>query len=335
MHLAAPCRCAPLTFTLGRITPPSPPMENTKTTNWFVRALIIAFCAFLGTLVVYRFFFVEPKADISAGLLVILAFILVLVLSELFDNFSIGQLVSVSRDLKKKEVETTKLKQENSELRGHLIAISTNISQKQSSTNIVGLPTNLAELLTVRKADPEEIESKKAEDQPAPPIAVPQAQERTLNRRKAEQLAIAKFVSSQNLQAFNLIEEAKLSTQFSGIDPITDVTPIFDGYINTSDSEVFIEARFTAYASMMFRDRLYVMLAKLHHYKVLKTANVYLALLLINLPEMSSRSNGSYLDRLQRDFGPAIASGLLRIHVIEPSDEEAQALYETTSASAA
>jgi hypothetical protein len=310
-------------------------METTKPTNWFVRALIIAFCGFLGALVVYRFFYIEPKAEISAGLLVILAFILVLVLSELFDNFSIGQLVSISRDLKKKEAEATTLKQENSELRGHLIAISTNISQKQSSTNIVGLPTNLAELLTVRKAAPEEIENKKVEDQAPIPVAPTLVPERTLDRGRAEQFAISKFVSSQSLQAFNLIEEAKLSTQFSGIDPITDVTPIFDGYINTSDSEVFIEARFTAYATMMFRDRLYVMLAKLHHYKALKKANVYLALLLINIPETNSRPTGAYVDRLQRDFGPAIASGLLRIHVIEPTPEELQSLYTSGNANAA
>lgn len=302
-------------------------METMKPTNWFVRAMIIAFCGFLGALVVYRFFFIEPKADISAGLLVVLAFILVLVLSELFDNFSIGQLVSISRDLKKKEAETSTLKQENSELRGHLIAISTNISQKQTSTNIVGLSANLAEHLTVRKAAPEEIENKKVEDQPPPALVAAQAPERVLDRGRAKQLAITKFVSSQSLQAFNLIEEAKLSTQFSGIDSITDVTPIFDGYINTTDSEVFIEARFTHYASMMFRDRLYVILAKLHHYKTLKKANVYLALLLINLPELSSRPSGAYLDRLQRDFGPAIDSGLLRIHVIDPSSEEVQALY--------
>lgn len=302
-------------------------MDTQKSTSWFVRALIVVFCGFLGTLVVYRFFFAEPKAEISAGLLVILAFILVLVLSELFDNFSIGQLVSVSRDLKQKDAETVTLKQENSELRGHLIAISTNISQQQSSTNIVGLSPNLADLLTVRKAAPEEIESKKTEDQPVPAAAVSPQLERSLDRAKAEQLAISKFVSSQNLQAFNLINEAKLSTQFSGIDPITDVTPIFDGYINTSDSEVFVEARFTGHASMMFRDRLYVMLAKLHHYKTIKKANVYLALLLINLPEAGVRPSSSYVDRLQRDFGPAIASGLLRIHEIEPTPEEIQTFY--------
>lgn len=304
--------------------------------NWFVRVLIVAFCGFLGTLVVYRFFYVDPKAEISAGLLVILAFILVLVLSELFDNFSIGELVTVSRELKRKEAEATSLKEENVELRGHIVAISTNISQKQSSTNIVGLPTNLADMLTVRKAAPEEIETKNIEEQPAAPTdaEVPARPERTFDRAKAEDLAINRFVTVNSLQAFNVIRDAKLSTQFSGIDPITDTTPIFDGYLNTSDSEVFVEVRPTSYASMMFRDRLYVMLTKLHHYKTIKKANVYLALLLMDLPEFASRPSSVYLDRLQREFGPAIASGLLRIHQTEFTAEELQSLFTGAAANA-
>lgn len=304
--------------------------------NWFVRVLIVAFCGFLGTLVVYRFFYVDPKAEISAGLLVILAFILVLVLSELFDNFSIGQLVTVSRELKRKEDEAKSLKEENSELRGHIVAISTNISQKQTSTNIVGLPTNLADMLTVRKAAPEEIETKNIEDQSSPltTAEIPARPERNFDRAKAEDLAISKFVTVNNLQAFNLIRDAKLSTQFSGIDPIMDTTPIFDGYLNTSDSEVFVEVRPSPYAGMVFRDRLYVMLTKLHHYKTIKKANVYLALLLVNQPEYSSRPAPAYLDRIQREFGPAIASGLLRIHQTEFSAEELQSLYTASAASA-
>lgn len=86
--------------------------------NWFVRTLIVLFCTFLGAMAVFRFFFVEPKAEISGGLLVLLAFVLVLVLSELFDSFSIGKLVSMSKSLKKKEVQKTELKKENAELRG-------------------------------------------------------------------------------------------------------------------------------------------------------------------------------------------------------------------------
>lgn len=297
--------------------------------NWFVRVLIVAFCGFLATLVVYRFFYVDPKAEISAGLLVILAFILVLVLSELFDNFSIGQLVTVSRELKRKEQEAKSLKDENSELRGHIVAISTTISQKQNSTNIVGLPANVADLLTVRKAAPEEIETKRIEEHPSTstsPETVARP-ERSFDRARAEDLAIKKFVAGNNLQAFNVIREAKLSTQFSGIDPITDTTPIFDGYLNTTDSEVFLEVRPASYASMMFRDRLYVMLTKLYHYRTIKKANVYLALLLLDVPEYASRPTSLYIDRLQREFGPAIASGLLRIHQTEFSAEELASLY--------
>lgn len=306
-------------------------MEIPTRSNWFVRALIIAFCLFLATLVIYRYFYIDPKADISGGLLVMLAFILVLVLSELFDNFSIGKLVTMSRTLKEKVQQTTELKRENTELRGHLVAISTNVSQRQNSTNILGWPQSLADTLTVKKAAPDEIETKEIEELTPSGPRVEAAPERRLDRSKVEDLAISKFVSQQGLHTFNLIREAKLSTQFSGIDPITDVTPIFDGYVNTSDSEVFIEVRPTGAASIMFRDRLYVMLAKIYHYKVIKKANVYLALVLVNMPEQESRSTGNYIDRLQREFGPAITSGLLRIHVIDPTSEELPGLYGDAS----
>lgn len=294
--------------------------------NWFVRLLIVVFCVFLGTLVVYRYFYVDPKADISAGLLILLAFILVLILSELFDNFSVGKLVTMSRAMKEKEAQTSELKKENSELRSQLISITTTVSQRQ--TNIFGLPESMVDLLTVKKAPAEEIADKKTEEE-APPLSQPQLIiERQFDRAKAEELAIKKFVLNQNLQAFNLIRDAKLSTQFSGIDPITDVTPIFDAYINATDAEIFVETRPTHAASLMFRDRLYVMLTKIHHYKTIKKANVYLALLLVTVPEfMTSRPASMYVDRILREFEPAITSGLLRIHTIEATPEEAETLY--------
>ena len=302
-------------------------METSTRGNWFVRILIVAFCLFLATLVVYRYFYVDPKADISGGLLVMLSFILVLVLSELFDNFSIGKLVTMSRTLREKEQQASELKRENTELRSHLVAISTNVSQRQNSTNILGWPQSLADTMTVKKAAPEEIETKNIEEQAPPSTLADAPLERRLDRSKLEDFAVSKFVTQQGLNTFNLIREAKLSTQFSGIDPITDVTPIFDGYVNTSDSEVFIEVRPTGFATMMYRDRLYVMLAKIYHYKVIKKANVYLALVLVNMPERESRPTSSYVDRLQREFGPAITSGLLRIQVIDPTPDELPSLY--------
>lgn len=310
-------------------------MENSNSRgNWFVRLLIVAFCAFLATLVVYRYFYIDPRAEISAGLLILLAFILVLVLSELFDNFSVGKLVTMSRAMKDKEAQATELKKENSELRSQLISISTTVSQRQTSTNIFGLPESMVDLLTVKKAPAEEIADKKTEEE-VPPLSQLQAVvERQFDRAKAEELAISKFVSNHNLQAFNLIRNAKLSTQFSGIDPITDVTPIFDAYINATDSEIFVETRPAQFATPMFRDRLYVMLTKIHHYKTIKKANVYLALLLVNVPELTTtRAASTYVERLTREFEPAITAGLLRIHTTEPTPEELQDLYSSLTLS--
>jgi hypothetical protein len=295
--------------------------------NLFVRTLIVIFCSFLGAMVVFRFFLIEPKGEISGGLLVLLAFVLVLVLSELFDNFSIGKLVNMSKSLKEKEVQKTELKKENAELRTQLITVTTSVSQRQTSNNIFGLPDQMAELLTVKKAADEEVEAKRREEE-VPRVVATEMPTRRIDRAQLESTSIKKFVLAQNLQAFNVIQEAKLSTQFSGIDPITDTTPIFDAYINTVDSEVFVEIRPIGYTSLMFRDRLYVMLTKLHHYKTIKKANVYLALVLANVPEETARPAGPYLDRLQREFEPAITSGLLRIHVIEFSSEETAGFYD-------
>jgi hypothetical protein len=290
----------------------------------------VAFCIFLSTLVVYRFFYIDPKAEISSGLLVLLAFVLVLILSELFDNFSLGKLLTMSRTIKEKEKQTSELKKENTELRSQLITISTSVSQRQTSTNIFGMPDGMVELLTVKKAQADEIAAKQT-DEASPPPVTQLISERQFDRAKAESFAVQKFVSTNNLQAFNLILDAKLSTQLSGIDPITDVTPIFDAYINANDAEVFVEARPAHFATLAFRDRLYVMLNKIHHYKMLKKANAYLALVLVHLPEPSmSRPIDYYLDRLQREFEPAITSGLLRIQILEPNADELNGLRRTS-----
>lgn len=278
-------------------------------------------------MVVYRFFYTDPKAEISGGLLVLLAFVLVLVLSELFDNFSVGKLVMMSKSLKEKEVQASELKKENVELRNHLISISTSVSQRQTSTNIFGLPDNFVDALTVRQAAHDEVEEKKKEDDPlSSSQTLGCLSSNKFNQDKRTEQAISRFVSQQNLQSFNLIREAKLSTQFSGIDPISDTTPIFDGYINAVDSEVFIETRPLRYASFLFRDRLYVMLSKIHHYKSIKKTNIYLALLVLTRlhEEANYRNDEYYLEKLQREFEPAITSGLLRIYTINITQEELQ-----------
>jgi len=138
--------------------------EFNKSANWFVRSLIILFCVVLAAMIAFNYFMVEPKGDINKGVIGLLSILLVLVLAESFDNFSLGKLISISRDAKKKGDQVRDLKRKNSELLQQLITISNTQSQTQSHTNVYGdyHQTPSAQLAfeqeTEQKPDKEEVE---------------------------------------------------------------------------------------------------------------------------------------------------------------------------------
>ena len=68
------------------------------------------------------------------------------------------------------------------------------------------------------------------------------------------------------------------------------------------------------------RERIYMMLSKLNHYKNVKGIKAHLDLVWLNIPEEESRTNSA--DRFMQDFEPAIASGLLRVSEIDITKDE-------------
>lgn len=76
---------------------------------------------------------------------------------------------------------------------------------------------------------------------------------------------------------------------------------------------------------MFFRERLYVMLTKLSHYKALKKSNVFMSLVLVTLPSEEARPR--QISRLFSEFQPAISGGLLRIVEISFSEADVADLY--------
>lgn len=291
--------------------------EVAKRTNWFVRILISAFCLLLVAMVLYRYLCVEPRGDITAGIITLLCLLLVLVLSESFDSFSVGKLISVSREVKKKEKEVEKLEKQNAHLLTQLISISNSQTQTQSHTNVYG---DYHATPTVQKASATDVQEKQTSDAvgAAPQTESPRA---TTNWRKAEEIALAKYLQQRSLHPSNAIIEAKLVSQFQGIDPISSMQPVFDAYIKETDHETFVEMRPATSMHLIFRDRLYVMLSKINHYRTAKRVEAHLDLVLMKLPTEEQRSSSS-LSRLLESFEPAIASGLLKIQEIEFTAEE-------------
>jgi hypothetical protein len=222
--------------------------------------------------------------------------------------------------VKKKEKEVAKLEKQNATLLSQLISISNTQTQSQSHTNVYG---DYNATPTVQKASATDVQEKQSSDvvSSSPQIEVPRP---TTNWRKAEEMALAKYLQQRSLHPSNVIVEAKLVSQFQGIDPISSLQPVFDAYIKMNEHETFVEMRPATYTPLSFRDRLYVMLSKINHYRTAKRVEAHLDLVLMKLPTEEQRTPNSY-SRLLESFEPAIASGILKIHEIEFSAEEAEA----------
>lgn len=293
-----------------------------KRPNWFVRILITLFCVFLTSMILYRFLWVMPRAELSAGMIVLLCLLLVLVLAESFDNFSVGKLISISREAKSKGEEVEKLTAKNERLISQLISVSNSQSQNQTHYTVSG---NLYASPTVAPASEEEVSDKQSSETQEQPAAAGPARQ-PIDRRKLEELILNKYMQQRAIDQSNLIREAKFVNEFREIDPISNSQVIFDGYLKGKDHETFIETKISGNMGLFLKDRLYVMLSKVNYYRVSKRIDAHLDLVLANIPNETRRANNP--DRWLENFAPAIASGLLKISTIELTEQEANSCRE-------
>jgi hypothetical protein len=117
------------------------------------KTLVVMLCLFIAALIFLSFLWEKPPGKISLELLVLISFLIILVLSEDFDNFSVNKVFSLSRNLADKEKTNAELRKENGDLKNLLINISNNFNQNQVNNNVTLIPKELADLVMVRRAD--------------------------------------------------------------------------------------------------------------------------------------------------------------------------------------
>lgn len=332
-------------------------LEAKKQVNYFIRVLIILYVTFLGYLVWTSFVKSQPAFSITMGIITLLILITVLILSEAFDNFSVGQLLSINREIKKKEEEVGKVKKENAELRDNLIHVTTMFgqvqSQSNSNTNVMLTPEWFSQMLSVVKAkekqedeDTEDSveettesgatpEDKTTTDASKPPSTESNDQQRALDRKRERMLSryvesetINKYIKKYDIPENEVVREVQFSPATMGLDPIMERRIIFDGYIKTPGKEIFIEVRRNMHmpSNMMF-DRLYVLLTKIWFYRQAKKIQAELILLIAEVPPIHEQTSSvqkfkGSTERFIEAFQPAIANGLLRIETITFTEEE-------------
>ena len=309
--------------------------EPKKSINWFTRILILLIGGLIAGMIVYKYFSIDPKAEISSGIIILLAFLILLVLSEVFDNFSIGEIIKLSRTVKekekeidKKDKEVAKVETEKQQLLSQVISLSNNFSQRQSNTNIYGWTPEGLSQVSIQKAEPKEVEElKKKEAQEQETENTIRERPKKLDMKKVEELALRKFITENNIDISKLFREVKLQA-FQGIDPISDNSPIFDAYLNEFDKEVFFEFRTNrGFLGSMFMDKLYLMLSKIFHYRNIKKTNVYLNVIMIEFVSEGTEDS-RHFNRLLDYFQPALNNNLLRLSTVKIDQTEMEALYE-------
>lgn len=100
-----------------------------KKVNWFSRSLIIALCSFIFALVTLNFWFNDKT--ITTEILVALTFLIIISLSEVFDNFSIGKFLTLRKKFESERLQNEQLANYNRELQQNLMSI---INVKNSNT---------------------------------------------------------------------------------------------------------------------------------------------------------------------------------------------------------
>lgn len=319
-------------------------IEKAQKTNWFVRILIMIFSTLLAWMVYASFTKSASPFSLNAGTITLIGIITIVILSESFNNLSVGQLISLSRKAEKIEEENEKLEKENSSLSLQIVQMAqivTNFKQTQINSNT---PTYIftqaqAQNLGVVQAPQDEKISESAAEESVGTKDVAAEEPRRLNSyirskiyRKIEELSLNKYREIYKLPILDFQKDVKFSEAFEKIDPIMERGIIFDGYLLTPSKEYFFEVRVGNISNPMFWDRIYIMLAKILFYRQAKNIQAELTLINVEIPEETADKHYYSPERFFQTFQPAIANNLLKIETIKFSKDEYEEIVKSVSA---
>ena len=312
--------------------------KETKNPNIFIRILIIFLCGFLAYLILWSYHYAQPNYKLTNHTILLVCFLIILVLSESFDSFSVGKIISLKKNVKNKESEVarkdadnSKLQIENTSLRESLIRIQSTIAQSQNNTtiNYSGQDIKLLkELLKVEaqseadrengdEADEEKIRGSEARRKDKIPLH--------RLREYYERDGLVNYCKHKGINPELVQKGIKLNDAILEMDPISKIPfgSRFDGYLANENEDVFLDVKAISRDISMrifLMERPYVQLSRIKTYsEVKKKAKLVYILIKFseNNPDWNEERFKGELERFKGHYSPAIEKGLLEIHIIE------------------
>lgn len=299
-------------------------MESNKK-NWFARILIIILSLFIAVLITISFIFSEQKFIITSGIIASVALLIVLVLSEVFDSLSVGNILNLKRKIKETTEDLDKSKKENETLRNQLIA-QINLITKQNNTQNIILSDGYEKLLGVEKSSDldgkNKFEKRDEEIIESDREFTDYSDKRRTFFRNFEKYAYDKIINELNIDKTKIFKDVQFKEGMIGIDPIMEKNIRFDGYFVQDECECFLEikSQLLRYSPSIFM--IYYMLNKIYFYRT--AANKKAKLILI-VPIMDKEllkninhfaGSESDFEAIRNMFMPAINNNLLEIRPI-------------------
>ena len=292
-------------------------IKKEKETNWFTRILIIILALLIASMIIFNFYIAE-KGVIENGLLALISLLILLILSEAFDNLSFGKILSLSKNVSEKKKEIHEIKNEKKELLHLLVS---NLSIQKQSQNIGISASELKDIIRIMKADPDKVaEENKEKEEELDKTSADINHRKRIDFRKFEKIVFEKYMSKENLNKYILREQIQLASN----DPISSTSPIIDGYIETENAEIFIEIK-RSRSALMLREGLYQRLMNVYYYRQVKNINTYLVLILVDFPDDEKPSR--LKERVEKDFAPAIDKNILKIINLKIDKREQDKIY--------
>lgn len=283
------------------------------------------------------FFAGSSRLTISNGIIYILGLMIFLIISDSIETFSIGNLITLKKEVENKKEEVKKLTSENSELRTQIVSImSASITNQNRNQVFFGIGETWLKNARVEQTtsddtnDDEQIEIETTEDDTSNSNHSSTHMTAYSRRRflgKIEENIINKFIVKNEIEPSSVQQSVKISEHFTYSDPIMESKLIFDAYIKRPLDELFIEAIMgTPHINLIYR--LYYMISAIIQYAQINNKAARLVLLVPIFPNewMSKitppRNQMRDIERLENTFQPAIKNGFLEIKRIEFSEDE-------------
>lgn len=270
--------------------------ESKKIPVW---QIIIVFCVlvFIACIIIFTFVFSQEKWKLTAEVVALISFLLIICAGFFFDQIQIGQISLLKREIEGKDA---------------LINSFQNFicNNQISNNNNVNPHFNIAAKIYTSEDNKKEQEEVLEENNKS--ISNREKNQRKQRMEMAQEDYISKYCKEKHIEKNSLEKNVKISGT-EAVDPISIYCPVYDFYYEFGSYSEFIVFKSVVSNTYLIKFQLYIMLSKIYLYN--QQTNSHNSLKLILLQD-TSKKDYDYIKSLEKDFLPVCRTGLLSIEKI-------------------